>query len=200
MSNGFVFIIEGQQGGYSKNTISSINAQVARFGHQKRRLLAKSKSATASPPTSALVVSSTTASPISISNDTSTCPSCHKRRPQNVQFDTRIRRASAPASIRPELVTKPEQAYCDHCLSNGRYSDENIHPWTVHLPRCPIDNTSHHNYKQDQIGDESESETEDDLFSQLCGLTNSPFYHPFPCSLTSEEQRLMQFCTYAHSP
>lgn len=181
MANDFVFIVERQQGGYSGATISSINSQVAKYVHQRRRMITKSNS---EPPFTPVLSNHPKCN---IQND-------RKGQPQDLQVIRGSRRRSAPAVNR--CGSRQKQEDCgDLNWHDGK--GENLGKSS---PRQnPVDAVSKNDLEEQGKENQPDSQDISELFRQLCSVTKSPDYQPFPLNLDSEERRLMHFCKYLAS-
>lgn len=166
----FVFIDEDQQKKYSKSTLSAINAQVAKYAHNQRQTLSKSRSAPASPKV------------LDILDDQEAAT--HNTRPRR-----RSRRTSDTVGLSPRLVLSELAAP----QSNSSKEKQSKRLSLSRRPSTEGVNPNKSNVVEPQLSD-TRPEEFDVLFDRLCRITKLPTYQAFPFFLNLEERRLAHYC------
>lgn len=174
MGMSYVFVGEGQQGGYSKSTLSSINAQVAKYAHQQRRMLTKSHSA----PSSVRLLTP--------NNDEQHSPSSD----DSGRLDRHTRRSSAPpiTNVKHKKTVKGTKHYCSQAdfvkagSKTSAYRKQSFGSVTSKLE------------EEDEATDEIITNAIELIFQQMCQIPEPVAFRPYSQDLDASERRLFHYC------
>lgn len=177
----FVFIDEDQQKKYSKNTLSAINAQVAKYAHKQRKVVQKSSSAPSSPPSASSKHDQCAEAGITQDDQ------LNARSQRTIHLTVKARRRSAELQKTPNHTKEPFGKERRKSLSKSQPVNEPQHGLEISKQNQQTEDTAQSNDKS--------SEELSEWFEKLCNITKVPVYQAFPFFLDLEERRLTHYCT-----